>query len=602
MKLSIITVNLNNLPGLQRTLESVHSQSWQDFEHIVIDGGSTDGSAEYLAQKSKWLTWFVSEKDRGIYHAMNKGIAKATGIYLLFLNSGDYLSEPAILETVLPHLTGEGLIYGDLTLVKKDGSLETKAYPDKLTFSDVWDHSLPHPATFIRKDLFGRIGLYNERMKITADWQFFMLAVFSSKTSYKHINLQITVFSLDGICNDPKNLRRTEREKKQFYCPKILLVGMVDSIHTAKWLKQLQVNGCRLSVFPAYEDKAVHKDIPARVRRLGNFKTFPLMDYIIRSVQKKINPNYYPKRLARIIRRIRPDVVHSLETQGAGYLVAEARKSFRGKGRFPKWWHSNWGSDIFLFGRLKDHQERIRQVMVACDYYSCEGQRDVELAVKFGFRGTVMPVYPNMGGMKADVLERLRKETVAPSQRKVIMLKGYQGWAGRALTGIRALERCADVLGGYTIIIYCNTDSIDVKIAAELLSQTAGIEVIRLPVNTPNEEILTYHGRARISIGLSISDAISTSLLEAMAMGSFPIQSGTSCASDWITDGVSGFIVPPEDPEIIEQVVRKALADSELVDAASGINYEKIRKDDDYDKLRELTIQSYFKIYMDNRR
>ena len=576
MKLSIITVNLNNLNGLEKTVSSVLSQSWKDFEYFVIDGGSTGGSAQFLQKVSKDLTGWISEKDRGIYHAMNKGIAKATGEYLLFINSGDCLVNNNILAQVKDELTGEGIIYGDLTLIKKDGTIEPKIYPDLLTFSYVWEQSLPHPAAFIRKDMFEKLGNYNEKVRITSDWQFFMLALFSIGADYKHINKEITVFNLDGICNDPKNLKQILKEKRMFYYPKVLMVAMTDSIHTERWLSQSRATGhaSRIEIFPSYE-------LPThRLARL------------MRSIKKRINPDYRVYRLARLIRRFKPDVIHSMETQGAGYLVERVRKLMVKEGNsFPKWWHSNWGSDIYLFGRLAEHQQRIRQVMMHCNYYSCEVQRDVELAKEFGFKG-----YPSGGGLKREVLEKLRKDTLPTSQRKVIMLKGYQGWAGRALVGIRALERCAEVLEGFTLVIYCNTMGQDIKIAAELLSQSTKMDVKLLPANIPNEEILAWHGKARISIGLSISDAISTSLLEAMAMGSFPIQSNTSCGDEWIQDGVTGILVPAEDPEIIEQAIRKALENDILADSAATVNYQKILEDADYDHLRELTLQSYFKV------
>jgi len=630
MKLSIITVNLNNFDGLKKTVESVLAQTWREFEYIVIDGASTDGSAEYLSSVSKDFTWWVSEKDRGIYQAMNKGIEKATGEYLLFLNSGDFLANENILEEIKPELTGEGIIYGDLTLVKNDGSTEPKIYPDQLTYSYVWEQSLPHPAAFIRRDLFDRLGQYNEKAKITADWQFFMLALFSIGTDYKHINRQITVFNLNGICNDPRNLKQITKEKQQFYSPKILIVAMADSIHTARWVSQLQVAGYELQVYKSFgsisptspslfeggvgvgtssvshEPALAKAGVTRHASRilLYSSKELPTnrMGRYIRSFRKLIDPNYRINELASLIRRFKPDIIHSMETQGAGYLVEEVRSLIVKKsGRFPKWWHSNWGSDIYLFGRLAEHKERIREVMEHCDYYSCEGLRDVELANQFGFRGVVLPVYPSGGGLKAELLERLRKDTTVTSQRKVVMLKGYQGWAGRALVGIRALERCADVLQDYAIVIYCNSQGPDIKIAAELLSQSTGIEVKRLPANTPNEEILAWHGKARISIGLSISDAISTSLLEAMAMGSFPIQSNTSCGEEWIIDGETGLLVPPEDPEIIEQAIRKVLKNDELVDVAAIKNINKIRNDADFDVLKDLTLQSYFKIEKESK-
>ena len=176
------------------------------------------------------------------------------------------------------------------------------------------------------------------------------------------------------------------------------------------------------------------------------------------------------------------------------------------------------------------------------------------------------------------------------------MLKGYQGWAGRALVGFRALERCKDILANFEVIVYSNTEAKDIHIAASLLQQSANIPVHLLPVSTSYINILSYHGKARISIGLSISDGISTSLLEAMAMGSFPIQSDTACAGEWIIDNETGIIVHPEEPEQIEVAIRKALTDDQLVNNAALKNYNKIATYANYNKLKEITINSYKQI------
>ena len=113
----------------------------------------------------------------------------------------------------------------------------------------------------------------------------------------------------------------------------------------------------------------------------------------------------------------------------------------------------------------------------------------------------------------------------------------------------------------------------DVARVAKRLSRVTDIPIRIVPKGTPHNEILKLHGRARISIGLSISDAISTSLLEAMVMGSFPIQSWTACADEWIEDGNTGLLVPPEDPEVVENAIRRALNDDELVNRAAEVNY-----------------------------
>jgi len=192
----------------------------------------------------------------------------------------------------------------------------------------------------------------------------------------------------------------------------------------------------------------------------------------------------------------------------------------------------------------------------------------------------------------------LLKDKAKPSsKRKNIMLKGYQGWSGRALFGLRALARCKDILTDYTLIIFSNTLANDIQIAAELFSKEVNIKVVLVPIDTENDEILKLHASARISIGLSISDSISISVLEAMAMGSFPIQSYTSAADEWIIDGETGMLVPPEDPDIIELAIRKALLDDELVDKAEKINWETVKSKLNYNDLKKKTIESYQIVY-----
>ena len=103
MKISIITINLNNVSGLENTLSSVRAQTFRDFEQIVVDGGSSDGSVDVIRANSDWIAQWISEPDSGIYNAMNKGVRMASGDYLLFLNSGDCLASPKVLENVFQH-------------------------------------------------------------------------------------------------------------------------------------------------------------------------------------------------------------------------------------------------------------------------------------------------------------------------------------------------------------------------------------------------------------------------------------------------------------------------------------------------------------------
>lgn len=196
--LSIITVNYNNLGGLMTTVSSVKKQTWQEFEYIVIDGGSTDGSKEYLESQNQFLDTWVSERDFGIYNAMNKGIKLAKGEYLLFLNSGDHLFNEKVLEQNYSKLIEQDLICFNLQMVR-NGFSKIADSPSNLCFSHIYSTSLPHPATFIKKELFYTVGFYDENLRIVSDWKFFLLALFKFNCSYLKVNETLATFYFGGI-------------------------------------------------------------------------------------------------------------------------------------------------------------------------------------------------------------------------------------------------------------------------------------------------------------------------------------------------------------------------------------------------------------------
>jgi glycosyltransferase involved in cell wall biosynthesis len=213
IKLSIITVNFNNLDGLKRTIESVVNQTWQEFEYIVIDGGSTDGSVRYIESKSEKIDYWINEKDNGVYNAMNKGIAKAKGDYLLFLNSGDHLYNDDVLQNCNELLIEKDLIYFNLNIVDQNVSWIRK-YTDNLLFSYFAQDTLPHPATFIKKILFDKVGLFDENLKIVSDWKFFIQSICKFNSSYLRIDQTLSTFYLDGLSSDPTNQKIIFDEKQ----------------------------------------------------------------------------------------------------------------------------------------------------------------------------------------------------------------------------------------------------------------------------------------------------------------------------------------------------------------------------------------------------
>lgn len=213
MLLSIITINLNNTEGLKRTIESVIDQSSTSFEYIVIDGNSTDGSVNLLSKYSKKIDKIVVEKDFGIYHAMNKGIDLAEGDYILFLNSGDFLFNKNSISNVEELFDGEyEILYGNLIIESSSGKYLHKP-PGKLDFNFFLSHSLPHPSSFIKRELFQKFGRYLENLKIVSDWAFFLRVICKENCKYFKIEQTISVFNTEGISYNKKSLMLIETER-----------------------------------------------------------------------------------------------------------------------------------------------------------------------------------------------------------------------------------------------------------------------------------------------------------------------------------------------------------------------------------------------------
>lgn len=204
-KISIITVNFNNLFGLQKTIKSVLCQNYTNMEYIIIDGGSTDGSKELIIRYQDKLFYWCSEKDRGIYDGMNKGIAKVSGDYVLFLNSGDYLSSPTILNDIFKNkIFNEDLIIGRQLYINQSGK---KGISPRLRLSDFsimyfLSSTIPHQATFIKRDLFERIGYYDISYKVSADWVFWIKAIVENNCSISIINKKISYMEDGGVSSN----------------------------------------------------------------------------------------------------------------------------------------------------------------------------------------------------------------------------------------------------------------------------------------------------------------------------------------------------------------------------------------------------------------
>ena len=208
MKLSIITVNLNNREGLQRTIDSVVCQTFRDFEWIVIDGGSTDGSRELIEQYADHFAYWVSEPDKGIYNAMNKGIKVAKGEYLQFLNSGDWLNDERVLSDFIHSNFTSDIIDGDIHLFFENDEGIFQA-PEHVDFEFFIHNTLWHPTAFIKRHLFEKYGCYNEEFRIISDRDFFLRALVVNHASYNHFKRLVSCFTANGLSSNPEFYEET---------------------------------------------------------------------------------------------------------------------------------------------------------------------------------------------------------------------------------------------------------------------------------------------------------------------------------------------------------------------------------------------------------
>ena len=220
MKLSIITVNLNNKKGFQKTCDSIISQCFEDFEWIVIDGGSTDGSKELIEKYQNHITYWVSEPDKGIYNAMNKGIKVAKGEYLQFLNSGDYFVSQRTLSQFFSINADKDILYGNILNPTNKKAYYNSFQKNKIYCNDLYHSTICHQASFIKKSLFEQIGYYDESLKITSDWKFLFEAILIHKCSYRYIDIDVVYYDPFGISSlNQKTILKERQELLTQYLP-----------------------------------------------------------------------------------------------------------------------------------------------------------------------------------------------------------------------------------------------------------------------------------------------------------------------------------------------------------------------------------------------
>ncbi len=239
MTLSIITVNYNNASGLEKTIKSVLNQTYKDYEFIIIDGASTDGCKEIIESYADKIDYWVSEPDKGIYNAMNKGIAQAKGDYCIFMNSGDIFASDDVLHEIFHNQS-----YGNIPLIRGNQITDFKTHTERwvnfgnrdVTLYDLYISSYHHQATFIKRDLFIKYGSYNEDYKIVSDWEFSLRVLLGGEKS-TYINVDVVVYEYGGTSSSPENKGVKENERNSILnklVPKYLLSDYTDLYNIKK--------------------------------------------------------------------------------------------------------------------------------------------------------------------------------------------------------------------------------------------------------------------------------------------------------------------------------------------------------------------------------
>ena len=356
---------------------------------------------------------------------------------------------------------------------------------------------------------------------------------------------------------------------------RVIIVCMFDSIHSARWLSQFENKRINFLLFPSSPHRRVHPELERLLSgsEAATFRLVPLARYFalpLWLLDKFANNFFRGSLLKAAIRSFQPSVVHSLELQNAGYVTLRALPTGKPKGL--KLLVTNWGSDIFWFQRFPKHKVKLQKLLRLADFYSAECERDIVLARNLGFTGQAMPVIPNAGGFsEADfAIPRL-----APSERKTIALKGYHGWVGRAKVSLEAVREMSKELQGYQIVVYSANRSV-LKLAKQVSKQT-GLETTAFGKGAmSHRQVLEMFAKSKIYVGLSESDGISTSMLEAMAMGAIPVQTSTACCDEWFGD--SGVAVHKITVPAVKNAIREGLKLAED-HANAEKNLETIKKE-----------------------
>ncbi len=348
---------------------------------------------------------------------------------------------------------------------------------------------------------------------------------------------------------------------------KILIVGMLDSIHFARWLQTFENEKLDILLFPSTPNKFLNKKIDLLMKSSSDLQlkvyNINFLIKIMTFFLDKLSSHFVSSQiLRRVILDFNPDVIHAIHLNTSGYITLSALKKIKFDKKLIL---TNWGSDIFWFQKSMYHKKKLKKLLPLATDYIAECNRDILLAKKFGFVGNTYPVVPNSGPIVLGDIHLTKC-----SERRVILIKGYSTFVGLAYKIMLSLLFSKKV-SNYEIIVF----------SSDIITKTFAVVIsilLRKKITTYKKKSLTeaqmldIFSRSKVYIGLSQSDGISTSLLESISTGCFPLQSNTSCAGEWIKNNLNGILLDSFSPIYIASVLDSVLDNDYLLDNAMEIN------------------------------
>ena len=375
---------------------------------------------------------------------------------------------------------------------------------------------------------------------------------------------------------------------------KLLLVAM-NSIHFVRWTEQLKEAEFEVYWFDILDSGGSEK-LPW-VKQINGWK-YRFSKYKVHYFIKKRFPRIYStlnflfenntaKTFEKVLLDVQPDVVHSFVLYISCTPIISVMKKYQN----ISWIYSSWGSDLFYFKNLVQYKRDIINVLPRIDYLITDCKRDIVIAKDLGFNGKVLGTFPGGGGFNH---EELNDYVLPINNREIILVKGYQGRSGRCIEVLKALMTINKKLEPFKIIVFA-TDNEVINFIETKVNGKLNIEYYARNKFLPHQQILKLMGKALIYIGNSNSDGMPNTLIEAIIMGAFPIQSNPGGATaEIIAHNKNGLLIEDcESVEEISELVSNSIFNKALLELAYKFNLNELKPQFHRDKIKQEVLEKY---------